>query len=190
MIKDRRYNAECDTWSAGIILFEMVRGYKPFDDITEAAIHKKILEIEPDYTGISKDLTNLLQNLLQKKPSLRVKISNMKNFCCLQQLTYTKFLSNTIENLMLMKEENLVDKELEKSLTPENREVMKHIVFKEKITSLIHCLNHLDFNILESNLLNKKNVENSITRPRTFSNPKLLKQAIQLQGNSNEEKLV
>ena len=45
MISSKKYNGlEVDIWSSGVILFAMVCGYLPFEDVNNDALYKKILD--------------------------------------------------------------------------------------------------------------------------------------------------
>jgi serine/threonine protein kinase len=53
IISRQPYNAKCDIWSSGIILYQMIYGKLPFDGKNKYALCQQILFNEPNYDGIS-----------------------------------------------------------------------------------------------------------------------------------------
>ncbi len=72
---DRRYSKPVDIWSAGILIFLMLYGRYPFDSETDEGVMKKVkiggIKWEsPDFIP-SRDISHLLQCLLERDPSRR-----------------------------------------------------------------------------------------------------------------------
>lgn len=72
----KKYTTISDLWSVGIILYEMLCGYVPFESKNLVDLLHKIKKIDvnypPDFNSIhSKEVILLLQSLLQKNPSER-----------------------------------------------------------------------------------------------------------------------
>ena len=70
------YNQMCDLWSCGVILYILLSGKAPFSGKSDSIILERIkigkynMNIKP-FEGISSDVKDLIQNLLQKSPSKR-----------------------------------------------------------------------------------------------------------------------
>ena len=80
MVAGKKYNGfKIDIWATGIILYAMLCGYLPFEDKSNDALFKKILECKvkyPNYVGNkSKDL---IKKILVNDPEKRITISQIK----------------------------------------------------------------------------------------------------------------
>eukprot|EP00339_Tiarina_fusa_P009355 CAMPEP_0117027070 /NCGR_PEP_ID=MMETSP0472-20121206/19832_1 /TAXON_ID=693140 ORGANISM="Tiarina fusus, Strain LIS" /NCGR_SAMPLE_ID=MMETSP0472 /ASSEMBLY_ACC=CAM_ASM_000603 /LENGTH=469 /DNA_ID=CAMNT_0004734235 /DNA_START=11 /DNA_END=1420 /DNA_ORIENTATION=+ len=68
-MKNVGYGMECDWWSVGVIMFEMLIGYPPFCSESPNETYRKIMNwkqtlIFPDETPISPDARDLIEKLL------------------------------------------------------------------------------------------------------------------------------
>lgn len=80
MIKGHEYSGpKADVWSMGVILFAMVCGYLPFDDINTSRLYKKIMagrfEI-PDV--LSQEFHDLITKVLNTNPESRYSIADIR----------------------------------------------------------------------------------------------------------------
>ena len=69
---EKKYNSNCDVWSCGVIMFQMLFGYLPFrgNDISEIIYNIENTEIIYDH-NISNNALNLLNNMLNKDENKR-----------------------------------------------------------------------------------------------------------------------
>lgn len=77
------YTQECDWWSVGCIMYEMLIGYPPFCSDTPAETYRKIMNWKytlqfPDDVEISPEAKHLIVNLL-KGPKNRLTLQDIKN---------------------------------------------------------------------------------------------------------------
>lgn len=66
-----------DLYAMGVVMYELLTGKLPFEGNTEASlinsiVHQKPLPLRTYTTGIPKELEDILENLLKKKPEKRV----------------------------------------------------------------------------------------------------------------------
>jgi calcium-dependent protein kinase len=74
---NKKYNQECDMWSAGVILYMFIVGHAPFDGKTDREIMEKIkkgnyLKNEERWINSSKEVKDLIQKLLVLEPEKRL----------------------------------------------------------------------------------------------------------------------
>ena len=97
MVMGKKYNGFCiDIWSSGIILYAMLCGYLPFEEVENdeynEVLFKNIVECNVEYphefiTPVARDL---LMKILVKDPEKRITIDEIKqhNFYLLGELLY------------------------------------------------------------------------------------------------------
>ncbi|EAY15398.1 CAMK family protein kinase [Trichomonas vaginalis G3] len=79
MILGEKYDYSSDIWSAGIVLYEIVTGNLPFDDPNMARLAQKIIFKEVEFpSGMSSQLIDLIQKLLTKDQTKRIKLSEIE----------------------------------------------------------------------------------------------------------------
>jgi serine/threonine protein kinase len=153
------YNMKCDIWSAGTILYEMISGNVPFSDINQKILFQKIQESKPIYEGIPNELTNLIQDMLKKKPEDRISLSSIQNHSYLHSFCYKQLLDSTLkEAITLYRDYFIVDSFYER-FSDEYLLVKNRILQKEKISQSMQCLNSFAFN---QNEISKDSVRRSI----------------------------
>ena len=81
MLEGKLYKGSTvDIWSAGIVLFYMLSGNFPFEDISNDKLYKKILKGKfemPKY--FSKDAKDLINKILVVNPKKRISLKNIKS---------------------------------------------------------------------------------------------------------------
>jgi serine/threonine protein kinase len=72
VLLERGYERECDWWSLGVVIFEMLVGYPPFYSDSRSETCRKILSFDeslvfPREAGVSPAAQELIQGLLQER---------------------------------------------------------------------------------------------------------------------------
>ena len=80
MVAGKKYNGfKIDIWATGIILYAMLCGYLPFEDKSNDALFKKILECKVKYPRYIGDKSkDLIQRILVNDPEERITIEEIK----------------------------------------------------------------------------------------------------------------
>ena len=77
IFENKPYNGKVDTWSLGVILYELCTFNKPFTDSTAEGLRNKIIneDYKPISNAYSKEMKNMIDTLLTKndtrRPSIR-----------------------------------------------------------------------------------------------------------------------
>merc|ERR1711916_135960 len=71
ILRGEPYGVEADIWSAGIILFELLVGYKPFVNYRDC-LDKNIVYNESDWSNKSDLARNLINQMLERDPDKRI----------------------------------------------------------------------------------------------------------------------
>ena len=87
MLKSIPYSSKCDLWSVGIVLYILVFGRFPFEDLNVNKLIQKIVLNEPNYDNtynfierrnpLSSNLIDLIQRLLKKNPNERISLNEI-----------------------------------------------------------------------------------------------------------------
>lgn len=80
-ILDRRYNQAADLWSCGVIMYQLLCGYRPFSADTDQALKKlvktgRVKFPAADWVDVSSQAAELILQFLQVDPSVRLNTQN------------------------------------------------------------------------------------------------------------------
>eukprot|EP00980_Cylindrotheca_fusiformis_P031078 scaffold25800_cov162-Cylindrotheca_fusiformis.AAC.4 len=82
MVEGRDHDEKVDIWSLGILLYEFLYGFPPFEAEGHSATYRRISRVDlrfPQKPNISEDAKDLIRNLLVKDPSRRMKLKDLPN---------------------------------------------------------------------------------------------------------------
>ncbi|EAR94331.2 Serine/Threonine kinase domain protein (macronuclear) [Tetrahymena thermophila SB210] len=84
ILKGNNYNIKADIWSMGVVLFEMLFGFCPYEDKTIARligqIDTKLLQIPKSINPISSKVEELLYKMLTVDPAKRIEWNTLLNY--------------------------------------------------------------------------------------------------------------
>jgi serine/threonine protein kinase len=94
MVLGQPYSKSADIWSAGVLLYAMVVGELPFDDVQVVRTLHKIVNTTPTYPRfLSQPLIDLLQKILTKNPENRITLQGIKSHPWFSCNEYSKLAS-------------------------------------------------------------------------------------------------
>ena len=91
IILGRPHGAPVDFWAMGVIMYELLVGEAPFNDLTVEAIFSNILDFKiqwPEEGILSPNAMHLMQNLLRPNPSDRLTITEIMNHPFFQDIKW------------------------------------------------------------------------------------------------------
>ena len=72
ILLNQGHGKPCDWWTLGILVYEMLAGYPPFQDDDPMNIYRKIINTKPRYPdGFDSNLKSLVKHLLRRDLSKR-----------------------------------------------------------------------------------------------------------------------
>ena len=95
IFEQKPYNFKVDMWSAGVVLYNMVKGTQPFSNREIENIKEQVLHKEINYNGFqNSDLKLLCEGLLERDPEKR-----FSSFQALKQLQLIKIGGSSEETI-------------------------------------------------------------------------------------------
>eukprot|EP00300_Choanocystis_sp_HF-7_P009168 c16293_g2_i1.p1 GENE.c16293_g2_i1~~c16293_g2_i1.p1 ORF type:complete len:425 (-),score=103.01 c16293_g2_i1:251-1525(-) len=77
IIQNRGHSTACDWWALGVLIYEMLCGYPPFESETQYGIYKKVIAANITFPKIVSDAAkDLIEKLLNPRPAYR--LGNLK----------------------------------------------------------------------------------------------------------------
>ena len=196
MVMGNKYNGFCiDIWSSGIILYAMLCGYLPFEEMENdeynEVLFRNIVECNVDYpnefiTPVAKDL---LTKILVKDPRKRITIEEIKlhNFYLLGELLYKQTFENSgnINEYMFFVDDNEKYIELD-DLKDSNNDTNKNGETNKNDFNYEEILKNFEENHeKEKIILNEKRTKN-----KNENNESNDEEEIIIDINSNEDKKI
>ena len=192
IVNKMEYSKEIDIWSLGILLYEMIHGYSPFNPNneyynTKEVIDKiKIHDLHFDI-NISKECKDLICHLLDKNAKNRYKIEDIFNSDFIKKyekkklyFTNEKYINNTNENKLNLKDIKKSNNTLLLSSLIENDNLLNKTLFnnikysspkkynmKNKINNVIFN-NVINRNPKNQNIINE-NANNELSSSREIN---------------------
>jgi len=151
IFEEKSYTNKVDMWSAGVVLYNMIKGTQPFsnrdiDNVKEQVLHKEI-----NYSGFkNNDLRKLCEGLLERDPNKRLNAFQ------------------AIRSLNLIKRGNIIEETVDAKFNPDLHKLMfilyndRTCIEELKNIFLSECtpedLSKMFEEILSLNSKNKKNI--------------------------------
>ena len=178
IVNKMEYSKEIDIWSLGILLYEMIHGYSPFNPNneyynTKEVIDKiKIHDLHFDI-NISKECKDLICHLLDKNAKNRYKIEDIFNSDFIKKyekkklyFTNEKYINNTNENKLNLKDIKKSNNTLLLSSSIENDNLLNKTLFNNikysspKKYNMKNKINNVIFNNVINRNPNNQNILN------------------------------
>ena len=81
ILQKENYDMKVDIWSAGILLFNMLTGYQPFNSEREGEIDNEVLSKDINFNVIpNEELRELCRMMLEKEPKRRANVEDALKF--------------------------------------------------------------------------------------------------------------
>ncbi|OHT02770.1 CAMK family protein kinase [Tritrichomonas foetus] len=143
VVRGMKYDFSVDVWSLGIILFYLTTGQLPFVSASVQQQYKKIMLVEPYYpTYLSNELIDLLKKLLQKDPSKRITLREMRRHPWIHSFDsknnqITRIYYHYFKNGFPENNDNDENNQTEVEIDPQVRESVDQILIALKIRLVI-----------------------------------------------------
>ena len=138
MLEGKQYKGSTvDIWSAGIVLYYMLSGSFPFEDVSNDKLYKKIIKGKFEIPkSLSKNVKDLINKILIVNPIRRINIKDIKKHpWVLKYIEKNKNLENIFKNIglnidkyIIPIDEDIVD-EINKKYNVDKVEIRKSIVY-------------------------------------------------------------
>lgn len=80
ILKKEYYGCPADVWALGILMYRVTAGYFPFAGKNDKELHKKIVEVDYNYSSRASDeLKALLNRIFLSDPSRRISTNDIMN---------------------------------------------------------------------------------------------------------------
>ena len=79
-VLDGTYGKQCDVWSLGVVLYQMLTGMMPFDGDSQSEVFSKIKSgsfIYPDKVKVSEPAQDLINRMLTVDPNKRITVEEI-----------------------------------------------------------------------------------------------------------------
>jgi len=78
MIHGKDHDQAVDTWSLGVLIYEFLAGYPPFEASGRSETYRKIIDVDLQFPSfISREACSLISSLLQRNPSSRISLHDI-----------------------------------------------------------------------------------------------------------------
>ena len=178
IVNKMEYSKEIDIWSLGILLYEMIHGYSPFNPNNELYNTKEVIDKIKIHDlhfdiNISKECKDLICHLLDKNAKNRYKIEDIFNSDFIKKyekkklyFTNEKYINNTNENKLNLKDIKKSNNTLLLSSLIENDNLLNKTLFNNikysspKKYNMKNKINNVIFNNVINRNPNNQNILN------------------------------
>ncbi len=99
IILNEPYDESVDLWALGILIFEMLTGWAPWQDPNRKALFDKIVRLPLDlsHKNLSTNAKDLLGKMLVKRPQSRLKLPDIKKHAFFSSIDFNKLFMKSIK---------------------------------------------------------------------------------------------
>ena len=121
LFKGKSYSIKADIWSLGLVIFEMVMGYYPFDAKTIVQlvrqINKPLKILSTAENPITPEFIDLIINLLHRDPNLRLSLSEIR----MHSWLYDESIAREIDDFCIINDYKTREVPKRAQLSPDKR---------------------------------------------------------------------